>query len=295
MGKVLLSLAILLVPAAAWPAWWAENDYSFGTGRTQREALAVYTRFSRSFMGGAGASFYKNDGHDLRRVYAFRSPVTYYGRGFMLTMKPFIYPASSGTGSSAGGARLHAMLPLRDPSDDNYFNLTIGGAAARQKTPVLSPTSASGPETFSETAFEAQIEKSYFKQFFFQLSAAGFSKSGISRNSDPERKPGADAVNPVMDHGELAYTGAFRPVTSLPKWTTGIQFARNMAPAYDSYIYAGYSRISFRSTSDANSFLGGIKLKLHGSSSLDLAYNRYRINGESGENYYKLVVQVLFK
>ena len=97
-----------------------------------------------------------------------------------------------------------------------------------------------------------------------------------------------------MDHGELAHTGTFRQVTSIPKWAAAAQFARNMAPDYDSYLYAGFSRISFRSTRDANSVLGGIKLKLTLRSTFDMAYNYYRIDGESGESYYRLVIQMFF-
>ena len=283
------------MPAAAYPAWWAENDYSIGSGRFQRESLSVSARISPSIIGGAGASFYKDDDHNNKKAYAFRAPITYSTNKLALTLKPFIYPSSSGTGSSAGGARFYALFPLQRPTEESYLNLTVSGAAARQKTPLLMPSGAANPETFSETALQAQLEKSFFKQFFFQFSAAGFSKAGTSRNSNPALKPVPDSINPVMDHGELAYMGTFKQVSALPKWTVSAQFARNMAPDYDSYLYAGYSRISFRSTRDADSVLGGIKLKLSERSSLDLAYNRFKINGGKGENYYRLVVQAFFR
>ncbi len=295
MIKTSLCLAILMLPAAAHTAWWVENDYSLGSGNFRKESLSVFTRVSPAFMGGANASFYKDSDHDLKKAYAFRTPVMYSMRKLVLSVKPFIYPASSGTGSSAHGARLYAMLPLQEETDEGTLHLTLSGAAARQKTPLLSPSATAGPETFSETAFEAQLEKSYYRQFFLQASAAGFSKAGTSRNSNPARKPGPDSINPVMDHGELAYMGAFRQVTALPKWVAAAQFARNMAPDYNSYIYAGFSRISFRSTGHANSVLGGIKFNPNGYSALDLAYNFYKINGETGENYYRLLIQIFFR
>jgi hypothetical protein len=295
MMRMLLCAVMLMLPASVHPAWWAENDYALGSGSFQRESLSVFTRVSPALMGGANASFYKDRDHDLKKAYAFRIPVMYSMRNLVLSMKPFIYPASSGTGSSARGAKLYALFPLQEETDESRLHLTLSGAAAHQKTPLLSPSAAAGPETFSETAFEAQVEKIYYKQFFFQISAAGFSKAGTSRNSNPARKPGPDSINPVMDHGELAHMGTFRQVTALPKWTAAAQFARNMAPDYDSYLYAGFSRISFRSAGDANSILGGIKFNPNGYSTFDFAYNFYKTNGETGENYYRLLIQVFFR
>ncbi len=295
MVKTFLCAALLLLPAAAHTAWWAENDYSFGSGSFRRESLSVFTRVSPAFMGGANASFYKDRDHGLKKAYAFRTPVMYSRRNLAISMKPFIYPASSGTGSSARGAKLYALFPLQEETEESRLHLTLSGAVARQQTPLLSPSGPAGRETFSENAFEVQMEKIYYKQFFFQVSAAGFSKTGTSRNSNPTRNPGPDSINPVMDHGELANMGTFRQVTALPKWTAGAQFARSMAPGYDSYLYAGFSRISFRSTGDADSILGGIKFNPSGYSTFDFAYNFYRINGATGENYFRLLIQVFFR
>jgi len=293
-GLLLFFAVLLITPAASKAVWWVENDYALGSKSFQYESLSAFARLSPALMSGANASFYKDHDHDLKKAYVFRAPLMYSASRLALSLQPFVYPASSGTGSSARGAKFLFMFPLSEAQDENYLHVTLSGAAARQKTPLLAPSGAPGSETFSETAFEAQVEKSFYNQFFFQASAAGFAKTGTSRNSNPTLKPGPDGINPVMDHGELAHTGTFRKVTALPKWAAAVQFARNMAPDYDSYIYAGFSRIAFRNTSDANSILGGLKLKLTDRSTLDLAYNFYKINGRTGENYYKLLIQVFF-
>ena len=67
MAKTLFCFFLLLLPAAAYPAWWAENDYSIGSGRFQRESLSVSARISPSIIGGAGASFYKDDDHNNKK------------------------------------------------------------------------------------------------------------------------------------------------------------------------------------------------------------------------------------
>jgi|GEM_PF-725938 len=293
MLAVLTAAVLSGLAAPAGAAWWVENDYSIGSKRFQRDSLSLTVRTAPRFTAGCGAEFYKDDAHDLKKAYAFRAPLTYSSSKFILSLKPFIYPASSGTGSSARGSRLAVLLPLSEKADGSYLRFSLGGALAGQRTPLLAPSAAAGAESFSETAVEGQLEKSFYNQFFFQASAAGFSRTG-DRNSNPAVKPGPDRINPVMDHSELAYMGAFRPVTALPKMALAAQLARNMAPDYDSYLYAGFSRITFRDTRDANSLLGGIKLRLNNTAAMDLGYNYFRVNGESGENYYKLLIQVFF-
>ena len=284
MKKVLYALAALFwLSAASHAAWWVENDYATGSNRFQKESLTLFSKIAPRVMSGVNASFYKDGGLYLDKVYTLRLPVMYSPDNFVLSVTPFIYPYSSDIRSSASGVKAYALIPVSEEADESYVHLTLSGAAARQTTQL-----ALGParETFSETAFEAQVEKSFYNQFFFLASAAGFPKPDKARNDN--------LYNPVMDHGDLAYLGTFQQVTSLPEWAATIQFARNMAPDFDSYLYAGFSRISFRGTDDANSLLGGLRMKLNEKSTMDFAYNFYKMNGEAGKNYYKLLIQIFF-
>ncbi len=284
MIKALYAFAALLwLSAACHAAWWVENDYAFGSNRFQKESLTLSSKLTPRLMSGLNASYYKDGSFYTSKVYALRLPVMYSPDKFVLAATPFLYPASSAIRSSARGVRAYALIPVSEDDDDSYIHLTLAGAAARQKT-----TLKTGPEqeTFSETAFEAQVEKSFYNQFFFLGSAAGFLK--------PEKAGNGNLYNPVLDHGDMAYLGTFRHVTSLPEWVMTAQFARNMAPDFDSYLYAGFSRISFRGADDANSLLGGLKMKLNDKSTLDFASNYYKMNSKTGKIYYKLLIQVFF-
>jgi len=289
-----LALAALLwLPAASQAVWWAENDYSIGSDKFQKDSLTLFTKLSPRLVGGANASFYKDGGLYGGKVYSFRAPLMYSLRTATLSLKPFFYPQASGTGSSARGLKAYALIPVSEESDESYVHLTLSGAGARQKTPLNLSDQPYAPAStvltdisFSESAFEFQLEKSYYNQFFFLLSGASFSKPAKALNSN--------LISPVLDHNDLAYLGTFRHATALPEWVGAVQFARNMEPDFDSYLYAGFSRISFRGTSDASSLLGGIKMKLYEKSTMDFAYNFYKFGGESGEHYYKLLIQVFF-
>ncbi len=286
MMKVLYALAALLwLSAAARAEWWAENDYALGSDRFQKESLTLFSKITPRVMSGINASFYKDGGIYSDKVYALRLPVMYSPSKFVLSVTPFLYPASSAIRSGASGARVYALIPVSEGEDESYVHLTLSGAAARQKT-LLALKTGPARETFSETAFEAQVEKSFYNQFFFLASAAGFPKPAKARNYN--------LVNPVLDHGDMAYLGTFKQTTALPEWVGTVQFARNMAPDFDSYLYAGFSRISFRGADDANSLLGGLKMKINDKSTLDFAYNFYKINGEAGMNYYRLLMQMFF-
>jgi hypothetical protein len=294
MRKSLFALAaLLLLPAASQAAWWMENDYAIGSKKFQRDSLTLFTKVSSRLVGGANTSFYKDGGFYGGKVYAFRTPLMYSVGGLALSLTPFLYPVASGTGSSARGAKLYAMFPVSEDNDESYIHLTLSAAAARQKTPLnlseqlyvpsVTPLTST---TFSESAFEVQMEKSFYNQFFFLASAAGFSNPAKALNSN--------LVSPVLDHGDMADLGTFRHVTALPEWAGAVQVARNMAPDFDSYLYAGFSRISFRGTNDASSVLCGLKMKLYEKSTMDLAYNFYKFGSETGKNYYKLLFQVYF-
>jgi hypothetical protein len=173
------------------------------------------------------------------------------------------------------------MLPVTDEGPDGYTHLTFSAAAARQKT----LSAAGAREELSAYALEAQIEKNYFDQFFFLAHASGFLADGPSATGLP---------TPSLDHSDLAFLGAFAPVTAEPRWAAGMQFARNMEPDYDSHVYAGFSRISFKSAAQASSAIFGIRLKLWETSSIDLGYNLYKPDGSGSLNRYKIVYQVFF-
>ena len=288
MKRLLPSLTVLLLLLACAPlraGWWAENDYDFGSNGFKKDSVSVFTSISTRTVLAPGAAFYKDRGTYRDAVYSLRLPVMYSGDGYFLSFKPFFYPARAGIASSAGGAKVYALTELGESSDLSYLHLSVSGAAAGQKT-GLNIDGTKTSRTFAQNAFEVQMEKSFYNQFFFLASAAGFTKPSGAKN--------LKSTLPVLDQAELAYLGTFRTITSMPEWALALQFARNMSPDFDSHIYAGFSRISFRQADPGNSVILGMKLRLNETASLDLAYNFYTQNATACKNYYKIFVQMFF-
>ena len=286
MTRLLLAAALAALcarPAAA--ALWLENDYSFGSNGLAKNSLSVFTIPVRNLTTGINASFYKDDGAYDGKVYSFRLPLTYSGPRWFVSMKPFLYPVDGDTRSGAYGGKLFLLASVDEGNDESYLRLSASGAWAKQEARTLD-AGPSGKKTFDQSAFELQAEKSFYGQFYFLASAAAFSK--------PDGVSNATVVTPAMDQSELAYLGVFRHVTALPDWVMTAQVARNMKPDYDSYIYAGYSKISYRRADKAGSFIGGIKLNLNEKTNLDLAYNAYKQDSAAWKSYYKLLLQIFF-
>jgi hypothetical protein len=282
---VIAALFSTLFTAAASAGWWAENDYVTGSNGLKSDSLTVFTNVSKRIALGANAAFYKDKSSYRDAVYSYRLPAMYSGDAFFLSFKPFVYPVSAQTRSGAAGGKVYLLTSAKVDNDESYLHLSVAGAWASQRARTLE-LGVTDKKTFSETAFELQMEKSYFGQFFFLASAAGFTKpSGVSN---------ATLVTPVLDHSDMAYLGTFRPVTALPEWSLSAQVARSMKPDFDSHIYAGYSKISYRSAKAANSGIFGLKLGLTEKSTLDLAYNLYKEEGAARKNYYKILLQVFF-
>lgn len=275
--------ALFRLPAVSDAASWLENDYSFGSNGFKKESLTFFSKVSTRVVTGVNASFYKDRGRYRDRAYFFRVPLMYSGDKFYLSVGSFFYPSINR--SRAQGGKFYLLVPVSEEPDRSYLHLIFSCAAARQET-TLNLSGGPARKSFSETSFELQAEKSYYNQFFFLASASGFSK--------PEQAKNSNLINPVLDHGEIAYLGTFRPITGLPQWAAAIQVARNMAPEYNSHIYMGYSRIAFRNAETAGSFLAGLKLKLNDKSSFDFGYNFYKIKGEASKSYFKFLVQVFF-
>lgn len=286
MIRLLLAAALAALcarPAAA--ALWLENDYSFGSNGLSKNSLSVFTIPVRNLTTGLNASFYEDSGAYEGRTWSFRLPVTYSGPRWFVSFKPFLYPVDGDTRSGAYGGKLFLLSSLSEENDESYLRLSASGAWAKQQARALA---AGVPEEkkFGQSAFELQAEKSFYGQFYFLASAAAFSK--------PDGVSNATLITPALDQSELAYLGVFRHVTSLPDWVMTAQVARNMKPDYDSYIYAGYSKISYRRADKAGSFIGGIKLNLNEKTNLDLAYNAYKQDSASWKSYYKLLLQLFF-
>ena len=279
LPTLLLSLSFLL-PGAAGAGWWAENDYATGSNGFKKDSLTVFANASRKLIAGGSAAFYR-DAVYQEKVYAFRLPLMYSGRRHFLALTPFLYPVSPGTKSGAKGARLYLQTAVTEPDDENYFYVTAGAAWAGQ---TARPAGAADRKSFSETAVEVQVEKSYFGQFFLLASAATFSKTGAV----------ADPVTPALDHAEMAYLGTFRQVTALPSWVLTAQITRSLKPEYASHLYLGYSKISFRRVPMASSGIAGLKLELTKKTTLDLAYNAFKMADAAYANYYKILVRTVF-
>jgi len=286
MKRLLLAAAIAaLTFTHASAAWWVENDYSFGSNGLSKNSLTLFRKHSRVLTSGLNVSFYKDKTGYADRIYSFRVPVMYSGSKYFVSLKPFLYPVSPLTRSGASGGKLYLLTSLMDETDESYLHLAVSGAWASQKAFM---TEAGTPvrKTFSQSAFEVQAEKSFYGQFFFQLTGAGFPKSpGISNSR---------LLRPVLDQSDMAYLGTFRQLTALPEWALTAQVARNMKPEYDSHLYAGYSKISIRQAGIANSAIFGLKLGLNEKSNLDMAYNAYKQENSGWKSYYKLFLQIFF-
>ncbi|MBI4351238.1 MAG: hypothetical protein HY550_07350 [Elusimicrobia bacterium] len=286
MKRLLLAAALAalaLTPASA--AWWAENDFASGSNGLSRNSLSVFRKHSAAFTSGLNVSFYKDSAGYGDRIYSFRAPLMYSGPSYFISLKPFLYPVSPLTRSGASGGRLYLLASLGEGVEDSYLHLALSGAWARQKA-FINDGGVLERKSFSQSAFEAQVEKSFYGQFFFQATAAGFTRpSGVSNPA---------LVRPVLDQSELAYLGAFRQLTALPEWALTAQLARSMKPEYDSHLYLGYSKISFRGADRANSVVTGMKLGLNETSSLDAAYNAYKQESSAWKSYYRLLLQIFF-
>lgn len=280
--KALLTLSLLLAAAGPASAWWVDADHTFGDGGLNKTSASFFFKPAARWVTGLNAGYYNDDGAYTERIWTVRLPVMLNLKAGLLTLKPFFYPEKGTRDSSAWGGKAGFMLPVTDEGPDGYTHLTFSAAAARQKT----LSAAGAREELSAYAVEAQIEKNYFDQFFFLAHASGFLADGPSATGLPA---------PSLDHSDLAFLGDFAPVTAEPQWSAGMQFARNMAPDYDSHVYAGFSRISLKSAAQASSAIFGMRLKLWETSSIDLGYNLYKQDGAGSHNRYKILYQVFFQ
>ena len=276
---------LILACAPLRAGWRVENDYISGSNGFKKDSVSVIVGISTSTVLAPGVSFYKDRGKYRDAVYSLRLPVAYSNGNYLFSFKPFFYPERAGLRASAEGAKIYAMTGLGESSEAGYLHLTVSGAAARQKTGLnIDGTRTRG--TFSQNAFEVQLEKSFYNQFFFLASAAGFTK--------PDGTNPATAIL-VLDQSELAYLGTFRSITSLPEWVMALQFMRSMEPDFNSHLYAGFSRIALRRADPGNSTVFGMKMRLNEGASLDLAYNFYKQNSAAGKNYFRIFIQMFFR
>ena len=287
MKRLLLALLVCAASASgASAAWWLENDYAFGSNGLKKNSLTAFTKGRSPFTAGLNVSFYRDTAGYRERIYSFRTPLMYSGRHFFVSLKPFIYPVSSYTRSGAYGGKLYLLTSLHESEDESYTHLILSGAWASQQA-FISDAGTLDRKKFSQAAYELQVEESFYDQFYFLGSAAGFQKPGGGASN-------SNLVKPAMDQAELAYLGVFRQVNTIPEWALSGQIARNMRPDFESHIYAGYSKISFRNLGQAGSLVAGIKMNLNERSTLDLAYDAYKEERAAAKSYYKILVQLFF-
>ncbi len=285
MARLLFLALLALSTPRLNAAWWAENDYATGSNGFKKDSLSVFTTISGPLAAGLGGGYYRDRAGYGDRVYFFHLPLMYSAEKYFISLKPFVYPVANGTHSGAGGGKLFFLYSLNEASDESYLHLGFSGAWARQQA-LQDFNGAMRKTRFSGSAFEAQVEKSFYGQFFLQASAAGFTRPpGVSNSR---------LIAPVLDQAELAYLGTFRQVTAIPEWVLGAQLARSMKPEFDSHLYAGYSKIHYRGAGAANSGIAGMKLYLTEKSTLDFAYNIYKDEAAARKNYYRVLLQVFF-
>lgn len=268
-------------------AWWSQTEYSFGGGGFKGGGVSAFANISTRVVAGIGGTFEK-DGRYPDAIYTFKAPLSYSGRTYILSLKPFIAPGTTKIDSSARGASFQALFSLsHDPSDGSYTNLTLSAAGAEQRTAMTSADGLTSKAYLPEASAEVQLEKSFFNEFFFLVSATGFRYlKGLEGKSVPA---------PALDHSEMSFMGTVLPVYELPSWAAGFQFARNMAPDSDSTVYLGYHRINYElGVPGANSATAGIKIKILEHGLFDFAYNWVQAARAPIRNYYRFAFNFMF-
>ena len=279
-----LCLGLLLwLPSQSRAVSWVENDYDSGSNGMKKESLTFFTGVSQNLVAGANAAFYRNNTDNRDMDYSFRLPLMYTAQNAFITFTPFIYPESAQLHSQAAGGKLSVLTSFTKPEEDNYLHFTVAGSWAQQDAGLLN---SAVKKTFSESALELKLEKSFYDQFILMASAAGF--------SDPSGVSNKTLVTPSLDQSDMADFGTFSRVSMLPEWVLTAQMARSMKPEYDSYLYAGYSKISFRHAAVANSVVLGIKMGITEQATMDFVYNPYKLETSSWKNYYKVLFDFYF-
>ena len=272
-------LAVIFIASPA-ACWWMENDYTFGANRFHAGSVSICTNISTRTMLGLNASFYEGNRYS-ETVFAARLPFSYAARKYLFSFSPFIYPRTSRVDSSAAGGIIRTLFPLAQGDDKSFTHLIFSLSGAEQRAKTEDGLRKSLPQG----AVGIQLEKSYYNEFFFLVSASGF-----KHFEDIHVSTGSL----VLDQSDMVFLGTTRAVTDLPSWSMGLQFARNMAPESDSHVYVGYYRIGFESEPQADSVTAGIRMKLLDKNIFDFTYNWWKSEGEHIKNYYKFLLRVVF-
>lgn len=272
-------LAVIFIASPA-AGWWMENDYTFGTGQFHASNVSVFTNISTRSVLGLNASFYEGNRYS-ETVFAARLPFSYTARKYLFSFTPFIYPRTSRVDSSAAGGIIQALFPLAQSDDKSFTHLIFSLSGADQRAKTEDGLRKSLPQG----AVGIQLEKSYYDEFFFLVSASGFKHFEDFNVS-------TDSL--VLDQSDMVFLGTSRAVTDLPSWSMGLQFARNMAPESDSHIYVGYHRIGFESGTQAESVTAGVRMKLLDKNIFDFTYNWWKSEDGRIKNYYKFLLRFVF-
>ncbi len=275
-------LAVIFITSPA-SGWWMDSDYVFGAGRFDAGSVSVFTNISTRAVLGLNASFYEGKRYS-ETVFAARLPFSYAARKYLFSFNPFSYPRTSKVDSSAAGGTIRALFPLLQDRDESFTHLIFSLSGADQRVKTQSGLRKSLPQG----AVGIQIEKCYYNEFFFLVSASGFKHFENLHST-------STLTLFVLDQSDMVFLGTARAVTGLPSWSMGLQFARNMAPESDSHVYVGYHRIGFESDlPQADSATAGIRMKLLDRNIFDFTYNRWKFKGGHVKNYYKFLLRFIF-
>lgn len=275
----LLFSAIILTRSSANAAVMIKNDFRFGSTGFKQDTLSIYVPMSMRIMAGASGSYYKSN--DMNKVHSVKLPLVYLGESNMAEAVPFAY--SHKNGMTAYGGKISLTTNLLPHESENFFYLTLTGAQAWLKGHKTN----TGLTNFSQSAIELKAETSYYKEFHFTLSAAGFAKPTKGTNNK-------NLAASIFDQKDLVDFNGYEMLKTLPEWIISTKVSRNFQPEFNSSIYAGYSKLGLRNMESANSYITGIEFYLEQDTTLDLGYNYFKYHDTSANQYFKVFLSLMF-
>jgi len=275
-----LSICAIACPGKSDAAGMAQNDFRYGAEGLKQDTFSLMFPASRNLILGAEASVYKTN--EYEKVHSAKIPVSYAGRTNLASFKPFIYSHHLGMTAFGGQISLSTIFSLQNETKDSIM-LSITGSHA-----IIKGEKTSGDiEKFSQTAFEMKAEAEVQSNFKFIAGGAGY--------LSPSKNMKAEGLSKsVFDMKDLADINAYQIIRELPEWAANVKFIRNFQPDFNNSFYAGYSKISFRNSHDANSYIAGMEFFVSEETTWDIGYNYFKYHDKSASQYFRIFVSTVF-